>query len=322
MIIMSDDIYGYSSSSNAQERWNQWILSFIREHPHLAQHTRRVPPKCGFDLISIGAAFVLPSLVPAVTGLAGHLTKQAATQALNYSIQELAKGNLGSQVSTSVLQSMLFLPTSLFSSMMSPNQQKIDRLIEQGRAYNSKSGGSKSSDDFKEILLDQFDNKGRAIILGLGAVSVFFFEWMGMEVMKGETHKNDILLTSQDQGVIGLCKGMVQKQYTHKTDYYIKKAGEVEGEGHFHLNEMDPVRTVYNVLVGVNYILFWASGHHSSDPTAEIVHWTSILFYWEILVRLVRLHGWSPVAGASKLLLADLWSQQQRTVAQPKSNKR
>ena len=108
--------------------------------------------------------------------------------------------------------------------------------------------------------------------------------------MVNETKRNKLILTSDDSlSITTKLKKQIYKRYKNSSKSYY----DDPQKGLFILKEMDPIRIVYNVLVGVNTVLFK-------------VHWTSIFIYLEILARLVNLHGWTPVRAANKIHFSKL----------------
>ena len=225
-------------------------------------------------------------------------------------------------------------------STTTTSANELDRFIHQAQNFaNNQQKNMGRGEGFESIHLNHFSGPStQAVLLGVGAVSTLLFEFIGMRVMQGETQRNEVLsslrtkksmargstggnndnnqpLLGGGEGLIGVCKRILHQQYISNTKYY-KTPGVGGGSNHSLIGnlspqEMNPIRIVYNILVGINYILFHGSGYESIDPTAEIVHWSSILFYWEVLARLVQLYGWGPVSLATKLLFSDLWSEQQ-----------
>ena len=263
-----------------QQTWEQWI------HDRLSESDRpeRVPIT-GFPLMPL-AALAMPYVMPTALAVTAQTSQAAAITALRYTLQHVgATSALGS--------SLLSLPTAWFASSLR-SKQRVDHAILQANM------GRPPQDWISQ-------GSKHAVILGVAAASTLFFEFMGMYQMAEETKKSRILWDAQKDTWTGYLKNEVHKRYSDTPFYtgpaYLKNLKP---------NDVDPVRAVYNILVGINKTLFIFVRGESTDPTVEIIHWTSILFYWEILARLVNLYGWSPVGAASKLLFSRLWAEHKK----------
>jgi hypothetical protein len=201
----------------------------------------------------------------------------------------MTQSQWGSLVAKAMVSRLLAVPVSLFwGGGRAPQRTNALELISDLLSGRQRRG---SVSEWSP------QSTGYTLILGLSALSVLFFEYVGMEAMQNETKKGKIL--NNTHTLAGYCRQSIQTLYETGTAYYTSAQPE------FSLAEISLQRTIYNVLVGVNTKLFSLVGY-STDPTAEVFHWTAVWLYWEVLVRLVRLHGWSPVGAAVRMLFAKL----------------
>jgi len=133
------------------------------------------------------------------------------------------------------------------------------------------------------------------------ALTTLLVEYVGMTEMQRTFGKTKLTLVANadDDSLVSRAKRTIHDRYA-KSAFYTQKNAPA------HLEDTDAVRTVYNLLVGLNMALFKVTGGRSADPDAEIVHWGAVWIYWEVLVRLVGRYGWSPVGLASAQLLKAL----------------
>jgi hypothetical protein len=104
-------------------------------------------------------------------------------------------------------------------------------------------------------------------------------------------------------------KRYIFPKYNEAAYYNKEDSKSLFSRSTLNIKEYDPVRMIYNTLVGLNHALFYCLGGRSEDPSEEIVHWTKVLLYWEILARLLKQHGVGPMSLASNLFLSDLWGR-------------
>ena len=328
---------------DAQERWKAWLfheLSSADEHEQMEIATdsdhgeEELHPRNTriAGILTSLLPMVLPSLIPlAVSEIAWPAAKQVALYTVQKSVQSLIQETapgLGSSLVTSMfsvpssllsphhaaasshgwgsflLSSVAYLPIKLLftSSSNKPHGlEVVDQVIQQAE--------TSSPSSFDTLL--KGTTRG-TIVLGVAAVATLIFEYSGMQAMRVETRRTPFVMG----GLTARVRETIHERYRHKTQYYSNPNSK------FSVTEIDPIRTVYNVLVGVNTILFTVVGGKSADPTAEIVHWTSILLYWEVLVRLVQLYGWSPVGAAVRLFFSRLVEKEgQKKATRPKEKR-
>jgi hypothetical protein len=225
------------------------------------------PPSTGLEPLTL-LSFVLPTVMPSLGSWALDYTTKAASQAVMSSALSLAVQN------RDLVSSMLSVPLRLFFSPapISPPAQSILAKASAATAV--------------------LPRTSTALVLGVVGVSTLFFEYVGMHAMVHETQRSRVVQT-------GGLKNALQTRYRQEPFY-------AQNNQPMWTGQVDAVRVVYNILVGVNSSLFYVAGGKSIDPTAEIMHWSQILLYWEILARLVHLYGWSPVGAASRLLFSRL----------------
>jgi len=267
------------------EAWHAWIRRRLRVDPRTMVER---PMTTGWVPFAI-ASYLMPS----VASIGWSVTKTAATQVLNASARSLFLQNQGSLVSA-----ILSVPTHLFFSSPHPPSEKAKELL--AIATHDSDLGS---------LLKTLTESRRSIALFLCAVTTLFLEYFGMTAMQTETRQNAHALPSQDSlSLTTQIKKTIHTRYQRSPYYQRKDANRI-----LDLKDVDAVRAAYNILVGVNQVLF-AVGGTSTDPSAEIVHWSAILLYWEVLSRLLHLYGWAPLSAASRLLLSNLTTAQKPAI--------
>ena len=239
----------------------------------LAPKSDDSPPLTGGFFVPFLMSAVLPSVGPK---LAASIARTVLQSTLH---------NMGSSgVPGMVLDQLLNTPLYLLGLDRNPHAAaRAQALIDASRARQNDPG-----------LLQQ-----NQIPLALGALTTLFVEYWGMQTMQANYQKNALVPNSKTS-LVGAAKSLVHQRYARKTLYYSTPQDQ---EPEFHPGEVDPVRVVYNILVGVNMALFKVGNGESTDPEAELLHWGAIWVYWEVLVRLIGQYGWSPVGAASARLL-------------------
>jgi hypothetical protein len=200
---------------------------------------------------------------------------------VNYALQQLGHAMLSNSQTPKFFSDIISLPFH-FLSGKAPAPAALDSAMD---SY-MKSGERIGKDVFNRIL-----DSNQNMMLLLVSVLSLYFQFSGMNIMREVHAKSDP----------ERLKGYINARYSD-SQYYNKK-------GTANPLKFDPVRIVYNTLVGLNHALFFCVGGESDDPAHEILHWTKALLYWEILARLLRVHGLGPLQLASRLLLQDLWQK-------------
>jgi hypothetical protein len=225
--------------------------------------------------------------------------------AFEYAMREIAKTFISTTLN----------PWKLVSSILSqvggstvpgsrPQSQNIDEAID---AYAKK---GENSDFFK-----QASDAKQSIMVLVVSILLFYFQYMGMTTMKDVNSKYQTItalidsdsddLYSSKQNPNSLMKRMLFQTY-NANHYYQKQNGNASWTHYLDPRQYNAVRIVYNTLVGINSTLFSIIGGESTDPSHEIVHWGKVLLYWEVLARLLVLHGLGPVQLATHLFLHDI----------------
>lgn len=225
--------------------------------------------------------------------------------AFEYAMREIAKTFISTTLN----------PWKLVSSILSqvggstvpgsrPQAQNIDEAID---AYAKK---GENSDFFK-----QASDAKQSIMVLVVSILLFYFQYMGMITMKDVNSKYQTItalidsdsddLFSSKQNPNSLMKRMLFQTY-NANHYYQKQNGNASWTHYLDPRQYNAVRIVYNTLVGINSTLFSIIGGESTDPSHEIVHWGKVLLYWEVLARLLVLHGLGPVQLATHLFLHDI----------------
>ena len=264
-----------------QAEWNHLIHSYIKQPPEPVQEQDLHPSITGALPIAL-LQLALPALLPSVRDMGWYTTKYIAQKALQSSIHSLS-----STLPYTLISSMISVPVSLFTSHANKNNNVINHTR---RSDSIILDASANFHDDNLLLHKGIPLSTKNLLIGLGAVGTLFFEYMGTQAMVNETKRNKLILTSDDSlSITTQLKKQIYQRYKNSSKSYY----DDPQKGLFILKEMDPVRIVYNVLVGVNTVLFK-------------VHWTSIFIYLEILARLVNLHGWTPVRAANKIHFSKL----------------
>ena len=279
--------------------WEIWVKSELYwDTNDLEEEEKesRIPRTRGFFLLPLLSTLVLPTI-------------QQIT--VSYAMRNLA--SLGTIYVKNTLNNLISMPVNfVFKTNTTASNADIDSAIE---SHMNK--GEKIQKD----LFNHITNSNRSLMLLFVSILSLYFQYLGMTIMKEENAKyKDItaLIDDADMDKNKSAKGNASvnsrvKQIIHykynTATYYKTPAEGVIHQNLFNIQEYDPVRMVYNTLVGLNHTLFVCIGGQSDDPTHEITHWTKVLFYWEILARLLNQHGLGPLKLASSLFLHDLWKQ-------------
>ena len=233
--------------------------------------------------------------------------------ALNYGLQQLSQGmfHMSNASIQHILTTLLSLPFKK-TNYSSTGNVEIDNTIA-SHMYNGKKIATKG-DYFREIT-----ESNQILMILMVSILSLYFQYKGMNIMQDENKKYQTITSKIDNDMDNSNESWIQlntkiKKYIfskyNDSSYYNKEL--VTGASAL-LNDYHPVRIVYNTLVGINHSLFYIMGGRSDDPTHEIIHWTKILFYWEILARLLSRYGLGPMQIATNLFLHDIWSKTKTT---------
>jgi hypothetical protein len=234
------------------------------------------------------------------------------TLTVNYALQHLGSTilNSGATYTQKIFNEVISLPFNFLSGKAGA-EKAANKELDSAMDNYMKNGEKIGKDIFNSIL-----ESNQTMMILLVSILSLYFQYMGMTIMK-EANTNYQSITTfidpEDSGqgssstnVNSSFKKYIYSRYKRSSYYDNNAQGASEMANPF---KYDPVRIVYNTLVGLNHALFFCVGGESDDPSHEILHWTKALFYWEILARLLRLHGLGPLQLASKMLLQDLWGK-------------
>ncbi len=235
------------------------------------------------------------------------------TLTVNYALQHLGYSmfSSGASYTQKLFTDVISLPFNFLSGKASA--EKVNKELDSAMDNYMKNGEKIGKDIFNSIL-----ESNQTMMILLVSILSLYFQYMGMTIMKEANTNYQSITTFIDPAdsdganptkVNSSFKKYIFSRYK-RSAYYDANARGSAGEMVNPL-KYDPVRIVYNTLVGLNHALFFCVGGESDDPSHEILHWTKALFYWEILARLLRLHGLGPLQLASKMLLQDLWGKTQ-----------
>jgi hypothetical protein len=269
-----------------EDEWRRWVLSHVDTHKSV--------PVTGSILLSILGSFALPTI---------------QRMALNYGLQQLSQGL--TQMSMASVQHFL---SSIISLPFQMRNASVARPVDIDTAiFSNMLKGEKiisTGDFFAEI-----NESKQIVMILLVTVLSMYFQYKGMDIMNSENEKYQKITAMidedtdiSDESWIRLntkIKKYIFSKYNTSSSYN----PAVQDGGPMSIKDYDPVRIVYNTLVGINHSLFYVMGGRSDDPVHEIVHWTKVLFYWEILARLLGRYGLGPMRIASELFLHDIWSK-------------
>jgi hypothetical protein len=225
--------------------------------------------------------------------------------AFEYAMREIAKTFISTTLNPWKLVSSILSQVGGRTVPGSRSQsQNIDEAID---AYAKK---GENSDFFK-----QASDAKQSIMVLVVSILLFYFQYMGMTTMKDVNSRYQTItalidsdsddLYSSKQNPNSLMKRMLFQTY-NSNHYYQKQDGNASWRHYLDPRQYNAVRIVYNTLVGINSTLFSIIGGESTDPSHEIVHWGKVLLYWEVLARLLVLHGLGPVQLATHLFLHDI----------------
>jgi hypothetical protein len=198
---------------------------------------------------------------------------------------------------------------SLFgSSQKSVSKKQQDLLDDAVAAYSKKGGKILSNQNWVHSL----SKANVAILVLLTSMISLYFQYIGMNIMRKENElfqkitSNLHMDNSGDYDFNSWFKKKIMSFYETSDFYNSLEDQSVWSTDLFNVIKYHPVRMAYNTLVGINYALFYCLQGRSDDPSREIIHWTKILLYWEILARLIKHNGFAPVHLATRLLLYNL----------------
>jgi hypothetical protein len=227
--------------------------------------------------------------------------------AFEYAMREIARTFISTALN----------PWKLVSSILSqvgrtivPDSRQQSQSIDEAIDAYAKKG--ENSDFFK-----QASDAKQSIMVLVVSILLFYFQYLGMTTMKDANTKyqkitalidvNSDEIYSSKQNPNSLMKKILFQSY-NSNKYYKKQEGDdtLSWKDYLNPRQYNAVRIVYNTLVGINSTLFSIIGGQSTDPSHEIMHWAKVLLYWEVIARLLVLHGLGPVQLATHLFLHDI----------------
>lgn len=293
---------------NSVSDWPQWIWGQMPK-----QHTFAHTGFLGESLLVMAGYVATPMITSSLKRTASSAVQSAASYVLSQSISKITGSAWGSPQSTSLMNHMLAIPSRVFGSVSSSLPSSMQYLL----ATNPPAAPPQQlhAQAFQALQTAtaaamRGDDTAKYWALGLSSMATLYLEYLGANQMAQELPRIKSLVAS-NQGhpmtVVDQCKQLLSDRYSQAA-YYTNP----DTQSFFTLKETDPVRTVYNLLVGLNTGFFQLLQTQSLDPAAEVYHWGAIWFYWEVLAHLVHMYGLSPVQTAYKQLHAQLIQQHQQ----------
>jgi predicted membrane protein len=263
--------------------WHSWARTQLRLPPSEASscvHTSAAAP-----LLYYAGTLLVPALMPSLSQVAGSVSKTAAEYVLRQSVERIASAQWGSKAATALVDQLLAMPMQAFSA--STPSRAVTAFVQKQQ--------------HQPTVMPAPPKSGNALqwALALSTIGTLLLEYIGMFSMADNLPRLRHLNMAQpnDPSLTAQCQRFLHKRYD--TQAYNSRQL-------LSLHDSDPVRTVYNLLVGLNTVFFKLTGSQSSDSTAELIHWGAIWFYWEVLAHLVHLYGLSPVTIAYRQVYAGL----------------
>ena len=295
--------YRHPPSDEKEEAvWAQYVFNLTSPSPS-SFPTTGIP----FNLLTMAGSMLMPMVMPSVANLAGTVTQNAAGYILRESVTQLTKSSWGSEASSALVHSMLTVPFRTFQSRNRPVSDQNTALATI-RSLSQVKHDPAHLRDIQQQVLSSSSASGttaRYWALALGALGTLYFEFTGMHQMTEELPRLSSLVApatgTSNTALIDSCKSFVHRAYSNSPYYLDPKNISV-----MDTTDVSAVRIVYNILVGLNTTFFTLLRSSSLDPTAELIHWGGIWFYWEILAQLVHLYGFTPVSIAYRQLYAQL----------------
>jgi len=265
-------------------------------------------------MLAFAGSALMPMVMPVIQKTTGNITKEATAYLLRQSISQITGSAWGSPASNMLMNSMLSLPQRAFhhSSTPSAHMQHLFNPAQQ-------SSPAQHQQAFQQLQQNDNNSSSQAWALALSSMVALYLEYNGAARMASELPRIKALVAATDGSsqsslpLVDQTKQLLLNSYSATACY-----GNTELTGFFTTPEVpNPVRMIFNVLVSLNTSFFTLLGKQSVDPVAEVYHWGAIWFYWEVLARLIRMYGLSPVHIAFSQLHAQLVKQKQ-TQQQPK----
>jgi hypothetical protein len=287
----------HPSSQEEEDEWRAWIWRQVT--PSSQPHSHHTFART--DLF-MGPVLGLASYaaMPMVRYISGHATKEVTSYLLRQSIGQITGSTWGSTASASLMNSMLSIPHHVLPSLTTPAN-----LFHPAHQATP----AQHMQAFQHLQTNGLKN-AKAWALALSSMVTLYLEYNGAQRMAAELPRIRTLVdnaTDKSHPVSALplvdqTKQMLLQSYSSAPCYH-----NTELSGFFTTPEApNPIRMAFNVLVSLNTGFFTLLGKQSVDPVAEVYHWGAIWFYWEVLTRLIQMHGLSPVHIAYKQLHSQL----------------
>jgi hypothetical protein len=264
--------------------------------------------------------------MPPLSKAASAATSTVVDFLIRRSVSHLTGTNFGAEASKTLMNTLLSMPMHAFNSIAAT---ALSTATHSQQPQQQHTTASKAMDTIQSLLkhsphdpahLQQAaqglhqqqplsnhnNNDAPHWALGILSVVVLYLEYLGMRHMKSELPRMQVQVAQGTTGtdpITTKCRQILHGRYRKSTYYTVPNPGIFQTIGP---QDTDPVRVVYNLLVGLNTAFFAALGGRSTDSTAEILHWGGLWFYWEVLAQLVHLYGLSPVTIAYKHIYAQL----------------
>lgn len=253
----------------------------------------------------------MPYILPTISKATGTVTDAAVNFLIQRSVTHLTGASFGTGASKTLMNTLLSMPMHAFNSITAthPKQQQhaaMDTI--QSLLKHSPHDPAHLQQAAQGLHQQQQLLNGDAPhwALGILSVVVLYLEYLGMRHMKSELPRMQVQVAQGATGtdpITTRCRQMLHTRYRKSKYYTLTNPGIFKT---LSPQDIDPVRVVYNLLVGLNTAFFAALGGRSTDSTAEILHWGGLWFYWEVLAQLVHLYGLSPVTIAYKHIYPQL----------------
>lgn len=238
-------------------------------------------------------------------GIANFFLPTIKTMAVNFAVRKAVEH-----------LNPLKMVDTLFSSMKQTLQPDLMDKQKKQQIDDAIDTYSSHGDGLKRISESKIN-----IMIVVISILLFYFQYVGMNTMRVEKKKYTSILQRSNKNEDDILnqptpnsfvKKKIFEVYNKSTYYQNNSSEEYEFDKWMDPREYLVVRGIYNTLVGLNSTLFYCLGGHSDDPTHEIVHWTKVLMYWEILARLIHRNGLGPMTMATNLLLSNLGKRKKK----------
>jgi len=265
------------------------------------------------------------SSCPKTGGLFLHLASYLITptiqnMAMNFALKELSQKIMNQALGSSIQGVFSKIISMPFDYLRLKSTETHDDSSLDIRVNNYAKRGKEISTT--DGFFTRISESNQTMMILLASVVSLYFQYIGMMSMKEDYPKYTAIDSHVDgkklddkpsASFIIKLKEDIYSKYKKSDFYYApqdNKTSNLFDTKSLNIKEYNSVRLIYNTLVGLNHTLFFCLGGNSQDPIHEIIHWTKILVYWEILARLLKQNGLGPMQIASQMFVHDLWNVQ------------